>query len=329
MKIGDLLKTLSALDPEMELNDLRSCVTTSADDVENLRELLDDDTATWEEYGAKLLARAVLPMLLEIRDLHLMPAAQKGWLKPAEMAKKVEEQAAAARERCEAEYAAKSKECADRAEAAERDFDERAEAAERDFGERAEAAESGFREKISKMVAEHTARQERYLREHEAALERARSEYRAEVREMNARHDEEVERLKARIAAADLHANEFADGLDRVRGTIPEMQAESVAEALVRAAEKCEGLARMRLARMTPRKGLFRNRDLDSAMLRVEADGLQLGAKRLRRMAEEAKVQGRWPIEFAAGEEDEAPDEAELDRDVIEPDSDREKVAES
>jgi hypothetical protein len=42
-------------------------------------------------------------------------------------------------------------------------------------------------------------------------------------------------------------------------------------------------------------------------MLRVEADGLLLAAKRLRQMSKEAADQGRWPIEFADGEEVQAP----------------------
>lgn len=85
---------------------------------------------------------------------------------------------------------------------------------------------------------------------------------------------------------------------------VPGKQAEAVSQVLTDAADRVDAMGQMRLARLVKRRSLFRSKDLDRTMLRVEADGILVAAKRLRQMATEAEEQGTWPVEFAAAEED-------------------------
>jgi len=308
MKVGELLKRLGGLDPEMELNDLRACVTTSPEDIEALRELLDDDTGTWEEYGAKLTSRAVLPLLLELRDLVLMPASQRAWLKPAEMAKKVAEESEAARARYEEEFAAARTKCEEETAAARAECEEQLAAARTECEEQIAAARADFETKASKMADEHMARAERERSERRAEIEQINSEHRNEVHRLESNHADRVDEFERRIRESHEAAEQTTHMLEEERQAVPARQAEAVGEALAQAAERSDALARARLSGVSKKKGLFRNRDLDSAMLRSEADGFALAAKRLREMSGEAKEHGRWPMEFSAGEEDGAPD---------------------
>ena len=297
MKVGELLKRLGGLDPDMEVNDLRSCVTTSQEDIAALRELLDDDTGTWEEYGAKLTSRAVLPLLLELRDLMLMPASQKAWLKPAEMAKQVAEQSEAARAKYEKEFAAAKAEC-----------EEQLAAARAECEEQVAAAKADFEAKVSKMAEEHMARAERELSDRRAEVEEIQSEHRSEVHRIESAHAERIDEFERRIRLSREAADHTTGMLEEERQAVPARQAEAVAEALTEAAERSDALARTRLSGLGKKKGLFRNRDLDSMAIRSEADGFALAAKRMREMAVEAKEHGRWPMEFSDGEEASAPD---------------------
>jgi len=308
MKVGELLKRLGGLDPDMEVNDLRSCVTTSQEDIAALRELLDDDTGTWEEYGAKLTSRAVLPLLLELRDLMLMPASQKAWLKPAEMAKQVAEQSEAARAKYEKEFAAAKAECEEQAAAAKAECEEQLAAARAECEEQVAAAKADFEAKVSKMAEEHMARAERELSDRRAEVEEIQSEHRSEVHRIESAHAERIDEFERRIRLSREAADHTTGMLEEERQAVPARQAEAVAEALTEAAERSDALARTRLSGLGKKKGLFRNRDLDSMAIRSEADGFALAAKRMREMAVEAKEHGRWPMEFSDGEEASAPD---------------------
>jgi len=308
MKVGELLKRLGGLDPEMELNDLRACVATSQDDIEALRDLIDDDTGTWEEYGAKLTSRAVVPLLLELRDLMLMPASQKGWLKPAEMAKKVAEEAEAARARYEEEFAAARAKCEEETAAAKAECEEQLSATRAECEEQIAAARTDFEAKASKMAEEHMARAERERSEHRAEIDQINSEHRSELHRLESAHADRVDEFERRVRESHEAAEHTTHMLEEERQAVPVRQAEAVGEALAEAAEKSDALARARLSGVSRKKGLFRSRDLDSAMLRSEADGFALAAQRLRKMSDEAKEHGRWPVEFSAGEEADAPD---------------------
>lgn len=307
MKLKDLLDRLGKLDPGTDLNDLRACTTTNVDDIEALRQLVDDHADSWEEYGARLVSKVVLPLLLEQRDLLLMPASERGWAKPAEMARKVAEQVDTAEAKC-----------AERIGLIESDCAERVAAAQADCERMVAAAQAEFSEKLSAMADEHMARATRQEDAHRKEMNEAAARHRSDVeerdkmlRDAEERRESDLHHAENRRLREAEEAEELAAEQDRrlseVAESVPGKQAVAVADALAMAADRSEALARMRLARISKRRGLFRNRDLDDAMLRVEADGLQLAAVKLRTMSEEAK-EGQWPVEFAPGEEVGAPD---------------------
>ena len=300
MKVGDLRRILGSLDPDTDLNDLRRCATTGPDEAGAIVGLLDDSTDNWEEYAAKLTVNVVIPLLLEQRDLLLMPASERAWAMPAEMARKVSEQVRAAEQRlAEAEaLAAQGTETARTdCKLREREAEEATAAAaaecERQLAStRAEceaaiaAAKEEFRRSLAKLSEQHTARADQEARRHKE-----------ETARLQRKHAKEVEDLNDEI---DGHVR---DG-ERQKDAVPGKQAAAAAAALLKAADTAERLAQLRLSQVSGKaRGLFRDRDLDTAMLRIEADGLLLAAKRLRQMSKEAAEQGQWPVEFADGEE--------------------------
>ena len=311
MKAGDLSRILGALDPDTDLNDVRRCATTGPDEVAAIVGLLDEGTDNWEQYAAELVVKVVVPLLLEQRDLLLLPASDRGWAAPAEMARKVAEQVRLAEQRLAGAEAAARAECGRRERAAEEEAEAakldcqrrereaseaadatRAECERRLAGTRAEcesaiaAAKEEFRRSLAKLSEQHTARADREARRHGEETARIRDE-----------HAKEAKALRGRIADA-------ADASMKQMAMLPGKQAAAASAALLKAADTAERLAGLRLSQLAGKvRGLFRDRDLDSAMLRVEADGLLLAAKRLRQMSKEAAEQGRWPVEFADGEE--------------------------
>jgi hypothetical protein len=315
MKAGDLHRILGALDPETDLNDIRRCATTGPDEVAAIVGLLDEGTDNWEQYAAELVVKVVVPLLLEQRDLLLMPASERGWAAPAEMARKVAEQVRLAEQRLAEAEAATRAECGRReaaaeeaAEAARLDCQRRErEAADAVAAAKAEcdgqlaqtraecdaaiaAAKEEFRRSLAKLSEQHTSRADQEARRHREERGRLQKE-----------HAKEAHDLRIRISESELDAK-------RQKETVPGKQAAAAAAALLKAADTAERLAGLRLSQLAGKvRGLFRDRDLDTAMLRVEADGLLLAAKRLRQMSKEAADQGRWPIEFADGEEVQAP----------------------
>ncbi len=305
MKIRDVVERLSKLDPDMDMNDLREALTTNKAEADELVASLDTDTDSWDEFSAALTRGAVIPMLLEIRDLMLMPSSAKGWLKPAEMAKKVAEQVEINEAKCQ----------------------ERIAALEESFGEATACAENEHRNAL----AELTDAQEEHLAEmrsrHDLTvkdLERRHEENVASIRED---HGYESERFEERIADALRVHGELRERLTEATAAVPGKQAEAVSQVLTDAADRVEAMAQMRLARLVKRKSLFRNKDLDQTMLRVEADGIMVSAKRLRQMAAEAAEQSAWPVEFASGEED-TPEAKEALSRMLTPVREAETVAE-
>jgi len=302
MKVGDLRRILGALDPDTDLNDLRRCATTGPDEAGAIVGMLDDRTDNWEEYAAELVVRVVIPLLLEQRDLLLMPASERAWAAPAEMARRVSEQVKLAEQRlAEAEALAAQgteaarRDAADAVAAAKAECDRQL-ARTRDERDAAiAAAKEEFRRSLAKLSEQHTARADHEARRHKEETARLKKE-----------HDGEAHALRIRISESELDAK-------RQKQAVPGKQAAAAAEALLKAADITERLAGLRLSQLSGKvRGLFRDRDLDVAMLRVEADGLLLAAKRLRQMSEEAADGERWPIEFADGDEVRVPCAAEV-----------------
>jgi len=327
MKIGDLHRILGTLDPDMDLNDIRRCATTGPDEAKAIVGMLDDRTDNWEEYAAELVVRVVIPLLLEQRDLLLMPASERAWAAPAELARRVAEQVRFAEQRLAEAEAAMKAECGQRevaaeaaAEAAkldcqrrEREASDATDAAKAECegqlaGARAECeaaiatAKEEFRRSLAKLSEQHTARADQEAGRH-----------REETAKLQKEHTKAAKALRGEIAGA------LAANLEQV-AALPGKQSAAASAALLEAADIAERLAGLRLSQLSGKvRGLFRDRDLDSAMLRVEADGLLLAAKRLRQMSKEAADCGRWPIEFADGDEAQLPcavGEAGADEDV-------------
>jgi len=282
MKIRDVMERLSKLNPDMDMNDLRECLTTSRGETDELVEAIDADTDSWDEFSAALTKDAVVPMLLEIRDLLLMPSSEKGWLKPAEMAKKVAEQVGINETKCR----------------------ERISELEASFGEAAASAESEHRSKVAEMEESQESHLCEARQQHDETIEKLKAAHEARVVSMREDHEYEAERYQERIAE-EVRLHGVAEFLMAAEmRAVPGKQAAAVAQVLTDAADRVEAMGQMRLARLVKRRSLFRNKDLDQTMLRVEADGILLSAKRLRRMAAEAEEQGVWPVEFTASEED-------------------------
>ena len=300
MKVGDLRRILGALDPDTDLNDLRRCATTGPDEAGAIVGMLDDRTDNWEEYAAELVVRVVIPLLLEQRDLLLMPASERAWAAPAEMARRVSEQVRLAERRlAEAEALAaqgtetarrdckqRERDAADAVAAARAECDRQLAQTRAECDAATAAAKEEFRRSLAKLSEQHTARADQEARRH-----------REEAAKLQKEHDREAHALRIRISESELDAK-------RQKQAVPGKQAAAASEALLKAADIAERLAGLRLSQLSGKvRGLFRDRDLDAAMLRVEADGLLLAAKRLRQMSEEAADGERWPIEFADGDE--------------------------
>lgn len=281
-KIRDIMKGLSKLDPDMDMNDLRECLTTNKDEVDKLVQSLDEDTDSWDEFSAKLTKVAIIPMLLEIRDLMLMPSSGRGWLKPTEMAKKVAEQAAINKS----------------------EYQKRIAELEASFGEAKATSENEHAARVAELGTAQDDQIAAMRREHDTAVEEIEEIHDRRLTSLMEDHGHELKRLHDRIDELVQANSDATDNTTKAMRAVPGRQAEAVAEVLTDAADRVEAMAQMRLARLVKRKSLFRDKDLDQTMLRVEADGIMVSAKRLRQMAAEAVEQGVWPIEFADGEED-------------------------
>ncbi len=282
MKIRDCMERLSRLDPDMDMNDLRECLTTSRGQADELVASLDEGTDNWDEFSARLTKDAVVPLLLEIRDLMLMPTSARGWLKPADMAKKVAEQVEINEAKCQ----------------------ERATEAEKFHDEAMATAEDEHRTVVSELTAAQDERLAEMRRWHGLGVEEVKRRHEEMVAGIKKDHGYESERFEERIAETLRQQEVLRERLKATCAAVPGQQADAAVKVLTDAADRVDAMGQMRLVRLVKRRSLFRNKDLDQTMLRVEADGILLSAKRLRRMATEVLEQGAWPIEFADGEED-------------------------
>ena len=245
MKIGDLRRILGALDPDTELNDIRRCATTGPDEAKAIVGMLDDRTDNWEEYAAELVVRVVIPLLLEQRDLLLMPASERAWATPAELARRVAEQVRPAEQRLADAETAMRAECgrreaasAEAAEAAKLDCQRRereasdataaakAECEGRLANTRAEceaaiaAAKEEFRRSLAKLSEQHTSRADQEARRHQE-----------ETANLQKKHAKEAKALRNRITDA------LADGAMQT-AMVPGKQADAASAALLKAADK-------------------------------------------------------------------------------------------
>ena len=282
MKIQDIVKRLSKLDPDMDMNDLRECLTTNKNESDELVAMLNDDTDSWDEFSAALTKGAVIPMLLEIRDLMLMPASERGWLKPAEMAKKVAEQVEINEAKCQM----------------------RISELQASFGEAEAYTENEHRAAVAKLTTAQDEQIAELRQRHNLTIEDIERRHETAVDSLKEDHRYESEMFEEQIGTASQQSRELREKLAEAKTAIPGQQASAVAKVLTDASDRVEAMAQMRLARLVKRKGIFREKDFDQTMLRVEADGILVAAKRLRQMASEAEEQGVWPVEFASGEED-------------------------
>ena len=272
MNVGELKKRLAPLPDDMDVNELREHTITTSGDVEQVRKALDDTTRekSWEQYGAQLLSKIVVPLLLETRDTLMLPTSERGWSKPAEFAKKLDAKVAAIKQQLEVDAAQ--------------------EAAAMEEGHRAAIAqtEQSCRDQIDAATEEKS-------RAMTAAAERC-SEATEEVKAAERRNESALDSQREETQRAKGNA---ADTL----ASIPHRQAEEVAVVLDATAQELEDAVKARLGvvfagkRKRPRI-LGGGNKSEEASIRAEADGLSIAAKRLRALAAYARKRGRCPLEL-------------------------------